>query len=96
MKTAKEMFEELGFEKPKVLLFSERNGITCSWIKEEDKSGNKFLTILSFNSKSKELFLKHGYEQSYANNRFDFKPIKISFNLYHAINQQMKELGWLE
>lgn len=93
---AKEMFKELGYERPENRFFSERNGHVVSYKKEWNKHGEDEFTLLVFKNKDKNFQIRSGYIQRDKNNDLLFSPCNIPFKLYQAITQQMKELGWLD
>lgn len=81
-KTAKEMFEELGYE-----CSINQVARTITYTNNEPTSINKRLTIK---------FRQHDYTLSHES--FDGYPLTtyVDIGLHLAITQQMKELGWIE
>ena len=85
MKTAKEMFEELGYEYihlVKTILYDD----DVYYYKNELNPRSDYNRIWFFLNK-----------QEYSINKlFMGSSAYIDIKLHHAIHQQMKELGWIE
>lgn len=85
MKTAKEMFEELGFKKTKTY------GRFIQFIKPCRPLNWDSEYSIVFALKEKQ------YQVCVANSRPNWTgSMPVSIPLYLAITQQMKELGWIE
>ena len=83
--TAKEMFEKLGYE-----LYTQPNPKLIEY--RDDSHGDGDYAFVQFYSMYKEFQV--GYFDGYETE--EEQPFKISIELYQAITQQMKELGWIE
>lgn len=87
MKTAKEMFEELGFY---VDTHSEEIGI-YEFHKDIKFDGYSTKRV-HFDLRSKLYYVYYAK----GNNFGDFGECEVTIELHNALTQQMKELGWLE
>ena len=77
---AKEMFEKLGFTK----LININNG---TWYSKINDDGNTLSVRFNHNEKTIQCTFSTDNESM---------GLPITFELYKAITQQMKELGWIE
>jgi hypothetical protein len=83
--TAQEMFEKLEYE-----LYTQPNSRLIEY--RDDSHGDGDYAFVQFDSMYKEFQV--GYFDKYETE--EKQPFEISIELYKAITQQMKELGWLE
>ena len=90
MKTAKEMFEELGY-KNDVDSFGFLQ--YCSEF-ETRMTWDRFMVV--FNKETKKWFVGHNYKIGFGDLKKEEYTNKIDDKLRSAIHQQMKELGWLD
>lgn len=80
MKTAREMFEELGYKLVRNNMYESLN-LMCYKIDLYDNDSSSIV----FNLKDKTFFVYHYCE-----------PKDVTMDELKAINQQCKELGWIE
>lgn len=87
MKTAKEMFEELGYVKNNLNLFSQRIGHNTTYSKQSDM----FYYGVNFNLESKSV----AFRTTVDDGGVQYLDSIMGTKLHLAIHQQMKELKWL-
>ena len=90
--TAKEMFEELGYE-----YYEEDNRIECIMSAcIPDRINTEKINFIKINFYDKHIYIESYETDAYLSNRKNYDT--TLFNVYElkAINQQCKELGWGE
>lgn len=91
MKTAKEMFEELGF-----VGSSNKDSAYYSKVDPMPMCAKKITKVFRFDSMVRKVISYNCFQKGKNYYDVEHQPSEISPKEFLAIHQQMKELGWIE
>ena len=87
--TAKEMFEQLGYER-RLIHSDTKKVLATMYVKEYDKNDEVIICFVN-NSKTYRVENVEGRK-----NHENIYATSVDIETHQAITQQMKELGWIE